>query len=68
MRNWQKQKEVRVKVFYARNGHFKGDYTFNCELSAKRFIESLLKENKAYYFMVADKYNGLYKGNGYDYK
>ena len=65
MKHLQKEKKVYVKVFYAKNGHFKERVEFNNALQAKRYAEKIAKEiDKELYIMIEDKYNTLYKGNG----
>jgi len=65
MKHLQKIKEVTVRVFYRNNGHFKGVYQFDCGLAAKRFCEEAReKAEKPLRFIIEDKYNTLYDGDG----
>ena len=64
MKHLQKAKKVIVKVCYARNGHFKGMYEFNCALDAKQFVEKMASTSKPLRVIIEDKYNTLYVGDG----
>ena len=65
MKHLQKIKEVTVRVFYRNNGHFKGVYQFNNGLAAKRFCEEMNeKSEKPLRFIIEDKQNTLYDGDG----
>lgn len=65
MKHLQKIKEVTVRIFYVKNGHFKEMRVFNCALDAKRFVEDMAqKSEKILDFYIEDKYNTLYHGNG----
>ena len=64
MKHLQKVKKVYAKVFYAKNGHFKGYYEFDCGLDAKRFIEKMAATSKPLHVIISDEYNTLYIGDG----
>lgn len=63
-RNLQKVKEVNIRIFYAKNGHFIETKKVNSELEAKRYIEKLAKEkDKELWVDITDNYNSLFYGN-----
>lgn len=65
MKHLQKIKTVYVKAFYAKNGHYKDTYTFNCGLDAKRYVEAMAATTKTeMLFIISDEHNELYRGNG----
>ena len=65
MKHLQKVKEVTVKIWYAKNGHFKAIEIFPNALEAKRFAERIARAtDKELYIQISDRWNNLYEGNG----
>lgn len=67
MKHLQKVKNVYVKIFSAKNGHYKGTYQFNCALDAKKYVKNAKATSKIdLRFMIYDDFNDLYDGDGSD--